>query len=77
MKSVEGVIRWCFEDILKTFRPRDDQIELVSSFILIRVTREMNDKLQILFTAEEVRVSFFSMNPTKALVVDGIPFLFS
>lgn len=49
------------------FRPMDDLLNYVPP----RVTEQMNDRLYMPYTAEEVRTVLFQMAPSKAPGVDG------
>ena len=73
IKVVSGVIQRYFVDIFRSNCPTTEQINLVTDFIPIRVSSEMNTCLAKPFGAEEVKSALFGMNPTKAPGFDGMP----
>ena len=75
-EEVEHEFYKYFTNLFTTSKPNQTQITTVLSGISRRVSNEMNDHLEMPFTAEEVVEPLTQMCPTKAPSPDGLPAMF-
>lgn len=69
--QIEGVFTQYFKEIFSSTRSTDENLDSCLSCIEERVNADMNEKLQKLFTREEIEEALHQMAPLKAPRPDG------
>ncbi|KAK3230594.1 hypothetical protein Dsin_002475 [Dipteronia sinensis] len=69
-------IREYFTDLFRSSAPSPATIRKATGGIHTRLTEEMRDDLNRVFTADEIKAAVFSMGPTKAPGPEGFQALF-
>lgn len=75
-QEIEGIIHQYFGNLFQTTSPSDAIIEEVVKHVSTKVTSEMNSKLALPFTPDEVLSALAQMAPLKSPGPDGLPVIF-